>query len=43
MNQDGKTNQEIGDDDSADTGVSTVSSDIEEHHLDHQQVVLHPG
>jgi len=43
MNQDDETDQEIGDDESEDTGVSTISSDIEEDNLDHQQEVLDPG
>jgi len=43
MNQDDKTDQEIGDDDSEDTGESTLSSDIEEDNSDHQQKVLHLG
>jgi hypothetical protein len=43
MNQNDETNQEIGDDDSEDTGESTFSSDIEEDDLNHQQVVLHLG
>jgi hypothetical protein len=43
MNQDDETDQEIGDDDSEDTGEYTLLSDIEEDNLDHQQQVLHPG
>jgi len=43
MNQDDETHQEIGEDDSEDTGESTLSSDIEEDHLDHQPEVLHLG
>jgi hypothetical protein len=43
MNQDGKTGHEISDDDSEDTGESTISSDIEEDNLNHQQEVLHLG
>ena len=43
MNQDDKTDQEIGDYDSEDTEMSTVSSDIEEDDLDHRQEVLHLG
>jgi hypothetical protein len=43
MNQDDETDQEIGDDESEDTGESTLSSDIEEDDLDHQQEVLHLG
>ena len=41
MNQDDKTDQEIADDDSEDTGESTISSDIEEDNLDHPQKFLH--
>jgi len=41
MNQDDKTDQEISDDDSEDTGESTLSSNIQEDDLDHQQEVLH--
>lgn len=33
----------IGDDDSEDTGESTLSFDIEEDNLSHQQEVLHLG
>jgi hypothetical protein len=43
MNQEGKTDQEIGDDDSEDAGESTFSSDIEEPDLEHPQEVLHLG
>jgi len=43
MYQDDETDQEIGDDDSEDTGESTLSSDIEGDDLDHQQEVLHLG
>jgi hypothetical protein len=43
MNQDDETDQEIGDDESEDTGESTLSSNIEEDALDHQQEVLHLG
>jgi len=43
MNQDDETDQEIGADDSEDTGESTLSSDIEEDDLDHQLEVLHLG
>ena len=43
MNQADETDQEISDDDSEDTGESTLSSDIEEHDLDNQQEVLHLG
>jgi len=43
MNQDDETDQEIGEDDSDDTGESTLSSDIEEDDLDHQPEVLHLG
>src|SRR5882757_5598110 len=43
MNQDDETDQEIGDDESVDTGESTLPSDIEEDDLDHQQEVLHLG
>jgi len=43
MNQDDETDQENGEDDSDDTGESTLSSDIEEDDLDHQPVVLHLG
>ena len=43
MNQDDETDQEIGDDESEDTGESTLSSDIEEDDLNHQQEVLHLG
>jgi len=41
MYQDDETEEEIGDDDSDDTGESTLSSDIAEDYLDHQQEVLH--
>jgi len=41
--QDDKTNQEISDDDSENTGESSSSSHTEEDDLDHQQVVLHLG
>ena len=37
------TDQEIGDDDIEHTGVSTLSSDMEEDHFVHQQEVLHLG
>jgi hypothetical protein len=40
MNQDDKTNQQIGDTDSEDTGESTLSSDIKEDGLDHQLEVF---
>jgi hypothetical protein len=40
MNQDDKTNQEIGDTDSENTGESTLSSDIKEDDLDHQLEVF---
>ena len=47
MMQDDDTDQDIGDDESEgeseDTGESTLSSDIEEDDLDHQQEVLHLG
>jgi len=43
MYQDDETDQEIGDDDSEDTGESTLSSDIKEDNLDHQQEVLQPS
>jgi hypothetical protein len=43
MNHHDKTNQEIGDDDSEDTGESTISSNIKEDGLDYQQDVLHLG
>ena len=43
MYQDDETDQAIGDDDSEDTGESTLSSNIEEDNLDHQQEVLHLG
>jgi hypothetical protein len=43
MNQDDKTNYKIGDDDSEDTGDSTMSSDIDEENLDNQEDVLHLG
>jgi len=43
MNQDDETDQEIGEDDSGDTGQSTGSSDIEEDDLDHQPEVLYLG
>jgi len=43
MNQDDETNQEMGDDEIEDTGESTLSSDVEEDHVDHQQEVLHLG
>jgi len=43
MNQDDATNQEIGEDDSEDTGESTLSSDIEEDDLDHQPEVHNLG
>jgi len=43
MNQDDETNQKIGDDDIGNTGESTLSSDIKEDDLDHQQQVLHLG
>jgi len=35
MNQDDRTDQEIGDDDSEDSRESTSSSDIEEDNLNH--------
>ena len=41
--QDDDTDQDIGDDASEDAGESTLSSDIEEDDLDHQQEVLHLG
>ena len=41
MNQANETNQEIVDDDSEDTGDSTLSFDIEEDNMDHQLEVLH--
>ena len=41
--QDDETEQEIDDNDREDTGLSTLSSDIEEDNLDHQQEVLHLG
>jgi hypothetical protein len=40
MNQTDVTNPEIGDGDHEVTGESTSLSDIEEHDLDHQLVVL---
>jgi len=43
MNLNDETDQEISDDDSEDTGESTLLSDIEEDDLNHQQVVLHLG
>jgi len=43
MNQDDKSYQEIGNDESENTGESTLSSDIEDDYLDHQQEVLHLG
>jgi len=43
MNQDDETEQEIGDDDSEDNRESTLSCDIEEDDLDHQQEFLHLG
>jgi len=43
MNQDDETDQEIGEDDSEDTGECTLSSDIEEDDLDDQPEVLHLG
>jgi len=41
MYQDDETDPDIGDDDSEDTRVSTLSSNIEEEDLDHQQEVVH--
>jgi len=41
LNQNDKINQEIGDDDTEDTGEYTVSSDTEEDKLNHHQEVLH--
>jgi len=43
MNQDDDTTPEIGDDNSAETGELTWSSDIEEDYMDHQQEILHLG
>jgi len=43
MNQHDETDQELSDDDSEDTGESTLSSDIDEDDLDHQQDVVHLG
>jgi len=43
MNQDDETDQEIGDDDREDAGVCTLSSNIEEDDLDHQQEFLRLG
>jgi len=43
MNQDDETNEEISDDDSENTGESTLSSAIKEDDLDHQQEILHLG
>jgi len=43
MNQADETDHQIDDDDSEDTRESTLSSDIEEDYLDHQQEVLHLG
>ena len=43
LNQDDDTDPEIGEDESEDTGQFTVSSDIEEDDLDHQQEVLPLG
>jgi hypothetical protein len=43
INQDDKTDQKIGGVDSEDAGESTLSSNIEEYYLDHQQEVLHLG
>jgi len=43
MYQDDETDQAIGNDDSEDTRESTLSSNIEEDNLDHQQEVLHLG
>jgi len=47
MKQNYDTDQDIGDGESdgesEDTGGSTLSSDIEEEDLDHQQEVLLPG
>jgi hypothetical protein len=37
------SDQQISDDDSEDTGESTISSEIEQDDLDHQQEVLHLG
>ena len=43
MYQDDETDQEIHDDDSEHTGESTISSNIEEDDLNHQQQVHHLG
>ena len=43
IHQDDETDQEFGYDDSADTWESTISSNIEEDNLDHQQEVLYLG
>ena len=43
MKQGDDTDQELSDDRSEDAGESTISSDIEEDDLDHQQKVLLPG
>jgi len=43
MYQDDETDQENGDDDSEDTGESTLSPDIDKDDLDHPQVVLYVG
>jgi len=43
LKQGDDTDQELSDDQSEDPGESTISSDIEEDDLDHQQVVLHLG
>jgi hypothetical protein len=43
MNQDDGTNQEVGYDDSKDTGESTLSSEIDEDDLDHRLEDLHLG
>jgi hypothetical protein len=43
MNQDDETDQGIGDDESEATGESTLSSDIDQDNVDHQQEVLDLG
>jgi len=43
LTQEGDSDQEIGDNESEDTGESTLSSDIEEDDFDHQQEVLPLG
>jgi len=43
MNQNDMTNQEIGDDDSEDTGESTLLSNVDQNNLHYQQEVHHLG